>query len=89
MQPLFLGDDHTESRGLNVTTNRATFICKHHIMETKEAMEAIYALGGCLLLSGGVAVWVAVSYFVPVLWKRIRRLDRLLEFEEKHTTYHE
>lgn len=50
-------------------------------------MEAIYAIGGCLLLSGGIAIWVAISYFVPALWRRIRRLDRLLDFEERQ--YHE
>ncbi len=56
---------------------------------TKEVTEAMYAFGACLIISAGVAIWVAISYFVPALWRRIRRLDKLLDFEDTQNKYHE
>lgn len=48
-----------------------------------EVVEALYIIGACLLVTAGAAVWVAIAYFVPALWRRIRRLDKLLDFEDR------
>lgn len=52
-------------------------------MLDKETVEALYAFGACLIVSGGMAFWVIISMIVTWARRTIRRIDRVTGYIEE------